>query len=51
MKTQRNGNIEKCTLRKSDEREKMEKASWYVLRVEERGRLIKRGKKIAKIAR
>lgn len=36
MKTQRNGNIEKCTLRKSDEREKMEKASWYVLRERER---------------
>lgn len=35
MKIQRNGNIEKCTLRKSDEREKMEKASWYW------GRLIK----------
>lgn len=32
MKTQRNGNIEKCTLRKSDEREKMEKASWDILR-------------------
>lgn len=33
MKTQRNGNIEKCTLRKSDEGEK--KARWYWRREED----------------